>query len=81
MTLTGKTPIELIRSIRLKGPPNCWKKTQHNITEIAYMVGFNNPKYFARYFKEEYQVLPSAYQAEKKKEEIGSSRRKTKYPD
>jgi DNA-binding response OmpR family regulator len=63
----GKTPIELIRSIRLKRAAQLLEKTQYNITEIAYMVGFNNPKYFARYFKEEYNMLPSVYQAEKRK--------------
>ncbi|HWK06741.1 MAG TPA: two-component regulator propeller domain-containing protein [Puia sp.] len=65
VALTGKTPIEFIRSIRLKRSAQLLEKTHHNIAEIAYMVGFNNPKYFARYFKEEYDMLPSAYQAEK----------------
>lgn len=27
-----------------------------------YLVGFNNPKYFSRYFKDEFGVLPSVYQ-------------------
>jgi signal transduction histidine kinase/ligand-binding sensor domain-containing protein/CheY-like chemotaxis protein/AraC-like DNA-binding protein len=67
VALTGKTPIEFIRSIRLKRSAQLLERTQHNITEIAYMVGFNNPKYFARYFKEEFNILPSAYQAEKRK--------------
>jgi signal transduction histidine kinase/ligand-binding sensor domain-containing protein/DNA-binding NarL/FixJ family response regulator len=67
VTLTGKTPIEFIRSIRLKRAAQLLGKTSHNITEIAYMVGFNNPKYFARYFKEEYNMLPSVFQAEMRK--------------
>ncbi len=64
VSLTGKTPIEFIRSIRLQRSAQLLEKTTHNITEIAYMVGFNNPKYFARYFKEEYNMLPSIFQAE-----------------
>ncbi|WP_336517503.1 two-component regulator propeller domain-containing protein [Pollutibacter soli] len=62
LALTGKTPIEFIRHIRLKRAAQLLEKSAHNVTEIAYMTGFNNPKYFARYFKEEYGLLPSAYQ-------------------
>ncbi|WP_343693951.1 two-component regulator propeller domain-containing protein [Chitinophaga sp.] len=61
LTLTGKPPIEFIRSIRLKRAAQLLEKSQLTIAEIAYEVGFNNPKYFSRYFKLEYGVLPSAY--------------------
>ncbi|MDE3144260.1 MAG: response regulator, partial [Bacteroidota bacterium] len=62
--ITGKTPIEFIRSIRLKRAAQLLSKTQMTIAEVAYEVGFNNPKYFAKYFKAEYGMLPSAYQNE-----------------
>ena len=32
-----------------------------NITEIAYRVGFNDPKYFTRCFTKQYGVSPTAY--------------------
>jgi len=64
---TGKTPIGFIRNFRMKRAAQLLEKTRHNVAEVAYMVGFNNPKYFARYFKEEYGMLPSIYQAEKRK--------------
>lgn len=64
---TGKTPIGFIRIFRMKRAAQLLEKTRHNVAEVAYMVGFNNPKYFARYFKEVYGVLPSVYQAEKRK--------------
>ena len=60
--LTGKTPIEFIRSIRLKRAAQLLEKSQFTVAEIAYEVGFNNPKYFSRYFKAEFGVLPSVYQ-------------------
>lgn len=61
LSLTGKTPIEFIRSIRLKRAAQLLGKSQMTVAEVAYEVGFNNPKYFAKYFKLEYGVLPSAY--------------------
>jgi YesN/AraC family two-component response regulator len=67
LTVTGKTPIGFIRSFRMKRAAQLLEKTRHNVAEVAYMVGFNNPKYFARYFKEVYGRLPSVYQAESRK--------------
>jgi signal transduction histidine kinase/ligand-binding sensor domain-containing protein/DNA-binding response OmpR family regulator len=66
LSLTGKSPIEFIRSIRLQRAAQLLEKSQCTVSEIAYQVGFNNPKYFAKYFKEEYHILPSAYAASKK---------------
>ncbi|WAC13501.1 hybrid sensor histidine kinase/response regulator transcription factor [Dyadobacter pollutisoli] len=60
-TLTGKSPLEVIRLIRLQHAAQLLEKSQLSVSEIAYQVGFNNPKYFTRYFKEEYHTLPSAY--------------------
>lgn len=59
--LSGQPPIEFIRSVRLRRAADLLVKTEMNIAEVAYEVGFNNPKYFARYFKIAYHMLPSAY--------------------
>ncbi len=67
MALTGKSPLEFIRAIRLKHAAQLLEKSQLTVAEIAYKVGFNNPKYFARYFKEAFHVLPSAYALGKRK--------------
>lgn len=62
LQITGKTPIEFIRVIRLKRAAQLLRDSQLHVSEIAFQVGFNNPKYFSQYFKEEFGVLPSAYQ-------------------
>jgi len=67
MSLTGKSPLEFIRSIRLQRAAQLLEKSQLTVAEIAYKVGFNNPKYFAKYFKDEFNVLPSIYATSKKK--------------
>jgi signal transduction histidine kinase/ligand-binding sensor domain-containing protein/DNA-binding response OmpR family regulator len=66
LALTGKTPIEFIRTIRMQRAAQLLEKSQYTISEIAYQVGINNPKYFAKYFKDEYNMLPSNYAAEKR---------------
>jgi DNA-binding response OmpR family regulator len=65
--ITGKTPIEFIRVLRLKRAAQLLRESQLNVSEIAYQVGFNNPKYFANYFKQEFGVLPSVYQTQQSK--------------
>jgi len=64
--LTGKSPIEFIRIMRLKRAAQLLGKSQQTVSEIAYEVGFNDPRYFSRYFKAEFGVLPSQYSNSKK---------------
>ena len=59
--LTGLTPVEFIRTIRLQRAAQLLERSGMSVAEVAYAVGFNNPKYFSRYFKEAYGLLPSAY--------------------
>jgi len=61
LAITGKSPIEFIRIIRLKRSVQLLEKSQLSISEIAYEVGFNTPRYFSKYFKEEYKLTPSEY--------------------
>lgn len=76
LALTGKSPIEFIRTLRLKRAAQLLEESQLTVSEIAYEVGFNNPKYFTKYFKTEFNCLPSVFAAEKqkqKREEVGFS--------
>jgi len=69
LALTGKTPVEFIRSFRLKRAAQLLEKSQLTISEVAYEVGFNSPKSFSKYFKTEFNLSPSAYPAGKKKDQ------------
>lgn len=59
--ITGKSPVEFIRFIRLKRAIQYLGKSQMYISEIAYKVGFNTPKLFTKYFKEEFNMSPRDY--------------------
>ena len=72
LTLTGKTPVDCIRTIRLKRAVQLLEKSKLSIANVAYEVGFNNAAYFAKVFREEFGLLPSEYIVElrsKEKEE------------
>ncbi len=59
--LTDQTPSEFIRTIRLKRAAKLIEQGFGNIAQISYEVGFNNPSYFAKCFKEIYGSQPSEY--------------------
>lgn len=63
VAITGKTPVEFIRIIRLKRAAQLLAESQLNIAEVTYQTGFNNLSLFRKYFKTEFGVLPSEYQA------------------
>lgn len=67
LAITGKTPSDFIRSVRMKKAAQLLRKTQMTVSEIAYEVGFNNPKYFTKYFKKEFNTLPTSYRLEQGK--------------
>ncbi len=61
LSLTGETPVEYIRSIKLKKAAILLEKSDMKISHIGYEVGFSNPNYFTRAFKAKYHVSPSQY--------------------
>ena len=60
-SMTGMTPLDFIRNIKMKRACMMLFNRSHTISEVAYAVGFNSPKYFTRCFKDEFGVTPSEY--------------------
>lgn len=60
-TLTGKTPIELIRVIRMKQAAQLLKEGNLTVSEVAYMVGYNSLSYFSSSFNGYWGMSPTAY--------------------
>ncbi len=59
--LTGQTPNNFLREIRLKRASQLLELTDYSISEITYKVGFNDLKYFREKFKEEFGINPSDF--------------------
>jgi AraC-like DNA-binding protein len=57
--LSGKSPNNLIRDLRLEKAMSMLRRKTGNVSEIAFKVGFNNPSYFAKCFSEKFGKLPS----------------------
>jgi signal transduction histidine kinase/ligand-binding sensor domain-containing protein/DNA-binding response OmpR family regulator len=67
LELTGKTPVEYIRSFRLEKAAALMEKSAMTISEISYQVGFTTSNYFAKSFKSQYNMLPSEFIAKFRK--------------
>ena len=59
--LTGLSATEFVRSQRLKLAASLLQTSNSNISQIGYQVGFNDPSYFAKCFKEAYGCSPTEY--------------------
>lgn len=61
-TLTGLNTSAFIRSIRMKTAYEVMQKNPTiRISDLAYSVGFNDPKYFSSCFKKDYGMLPTEF--------------------
>lgn len=67
--LTGLAPIEYIREMRLQRAIQLMESSQYNMTQIAYMVGLNDPRYFSKCFKQRFGVTPTDYRTKFQKQE------------
>lgn len=60
-SLTGQTPADFIRTVRLKTAAKLLKEGDCNVSEACYRTGFASPQNFSKHFKEMFGVLPSQY--------------------
>ncbi|MEM0992490.1 MAG: two-component regulator propeller domain-containing protein [Bacteroidota bacterium] len=67
--LTGQTPNNFIKTIRLKRAAQLLSMGKLNVSEIAYQVGFKDPKYFRKCFKDQFSTSPSEYRDNRQQSE------------
>lgn len=60
-SITGQSVNEFIRIVRLNKSKELLSTKMHNVSEVAYMVGFSDPKYFSTCFKKQFGVSPSKF--------------------
>ena len=59
--LTGKSPVELIKEYRINKSQLLLRTGQFSVSEVAYKVGFSDPGYFSRCFREQFNMSPAEY--------------------
>lgn len=64
--LTGLAPIEFIKEMRVKRAAELIETGQYSISQVSYMVGINDPRYFSKCFKQRYGMTPTEYKENKK---------------
>lgn len=59
--LTGKKPVDLLKSFRLKKATDLLVQNRLTVSEVAYKVGYDLPKSFSRAFKKEFGLNPTEF--------------------
>jgi Signal transduction histidine kinase len=59
--ISGLTPNDYIRLIRLKKAAEHLSKGEYRINEVCFLVGFNSPSYFAKCFQKQFGMLPNDF--------------------
>jgi signal transduction histidine kinase/ligand-binding sensor domain-containing protein/CheY-like chemotaxis protein/AraC-like DNA-binding protein len=63
--LTGQTPVEYIKNIRMKKAAMLLSQQKFTVAEVMYMVGYSNTSYFSKCFQTEFGVTPRQYSESK----------------
>jgi AraC-like DNA-binding protein len=58
--ITGRSPVAFIRDLRLDSALKLIKENRYNLSEIALEIGYNNPSYFSKCFRDKYGVKASS---------------------
>ena len=64
-SIIGLSPVDFIREIRIKRAVQLIDSGEYNFSQVAYMTGFNDPKYFGKCFKRRMGMTPSEYKENK----------------
>ena len=64
--LTNQSASDFINTLRLKKSRELITLGEYNISEVAYAVGYNDPKYFSRLFRRHFGISPTEYLKELK---------------
>lgn len=64
-SIVGMAPFDFLRHIRMQRAEDLISRSQMNISEVAYAVGFTDPKYFTKCFKKETGMTPTEYRDKK----------------
>lgn len=59
--LTGLSLVEFIRSMRIKKAVQIFSQDKLSVSEVAFMVGFSDPKYFGKCFAKEMGMKPTDF--------------------
>ena len=65
-SIIGLSPVDFIREIRIKRAVQLIDSGEYNFSQVAYMTGFNDPKYFGKCFKRQMGMTPSEYKENKR---------------
>jgi len=70
-SLTGLAPVEFIREVRVKRAAQLIESGEYTISQVTYMVGCNDPRYFSRIFKQRFGMTPTEYRDKHVKQKQG----------
>ena len=60
--LTGQTPAEYIRTLRMERAAEMLREETITVAEVCYKVGISDPHYFTKVFKQQFGISPKKYQ-------------------
>ena len=60
-SITGKSPLDLIRRIRMEKACQLLRNSELSVATISSMVGFSSPSYFTSCFKKQFGILPGKF--------------------